>query len=281
MTERVGQFPKWMGGSPLRGGTSVHIIIIQELRKAYLDFWFRIAAIFVLAYAVVYLGNLYTLQQVRGDSVHTLANYMTFLENLRWGALAVGAVMAGPALLDDTSKGALELYLTRAVSMKEYLAGKITAVFLATFLALWIPGILYWLMGFVFFDQQPAVWALLPLRTAVYALIWALVVAGLGLGLSCVAKSGRGATMILFGSFAVLDIVIGNLIAGITKDRNFELLSPFKAMDSQVGWMFGAAVDTVFPSWWGLATVLGLVIVGWTLMAWKHPRVRGDVAGNR
>jgi hypothetical protein len=276
MAEGVKQYPRWVGGSPLRQGTSLPVIALQEVRRAYQDFWFRLAAIFVVAFSLVYLGNLYTRQQSIGDSVHTLKDFADFLGNLRWGALALAATMGGPALLGDSHKGALEIYLTRSVSHVEYLVAKTLAVFGVSFLGLAVPAVLYYGAAAFFFEKHPAGWTPIIFGGLLYAFIWGLLISGVALGLSCVARSSRAATIILFGGFALLEIVISRLLTGITRNTELSILSPFSAMTSQNSWILNVTTDTGFPAWWGLAEILLLTIAGWLLVAWRHPRVRGD-----
>lgn len=260
----------------LNNRPAVGVVAAEEIRKAINNTWSRTALTLVLAYTIVYLGSMYTLSRGRGDGVHTMENFLFFLNNLRWGVLAVGAAMAGPALLEDSRRGALELYLSRAVTRLDYLAGKVLAIVGVTTLAVFIPALLYFAMSFVFFTVQPQDWNLMPLRALVYGLMWGLVVSGLGLGLSCVAKSSRAATLILFGGFAVADVIVANLLQGITRDPNMQLLSPFSAAAAQVEWIFALPPTGAFPAWWGLIELSVLVLIGWGFVAWKHPRLAGE-----
>lgn len=274
LPEGVRPYPKWEG--VMSSGSPLMVIMGQEIRKAYLNLWSKLALVFILAYTVIFLGSLYTLSQSDGNAVHTMENYLEFLNNLRWGALALAATMGGPALLEDARRGALELYFSRAVTAADYIAGKILAVFVVTTFGLFVPGILYWMAGFLFFSEQPEQWATVLGPTFLYSVMWGLLVSGLALGLSSVARSSRGATLILLGGFAVLEIFIGNLLEGITRDGTLQILSPFSAMSAQADWLFNVTTDFEFPSWWGLIEWAGLVIVGWGLVVWRRPRVRGD-----
>lgn len=258
-------------------GPRIGIIAAQEIRRAYNNFWSRLALMFILAYTIVYLGNLYTLAQDRGAaSVHTMANFVDFINTLRWGALAVAAVMAGPALMEDYRRGALELYFTRAVTRTEYFSGKIVAILGVSTIALLLPSLVYYASAFFLLEDQPTDWNLIPTGALAYALVWGLLVSGLGLGLSSVAKSSRGATLLLFGGFATLDIFISNIMEQITKNKDLEILSPFAAVEPMTDWFFNVDAGRSFPAWWGLIAWGALVLVGWGLLGWKQPRVRGE-----
>jgi ABC-type transport system involved in multi-copper enzyme maturation permease subunit len=280
MPEGTKPYPRWDG--PLANGPLVGTIARNEVRRAFTDTWSRYALIFIAAYTIVFLGNLYQAKQTSGDSVHTMNAFVNdFLNNLRWGALAMAAIIGGPALLDDQRRGALELYLSRSVSPGEYLAGKVVAVFFLSTLAMFIPALLYVAASVFFFTKHPAGWALALPAALLYSLIVGLMVSGLALGLSSISRSSRAATLILIGAFMLLDLVISNLLEAITRDPKLQILSPFAALQQQTEWIFKAVTSGAkFPQWWGVTEVIGLTLLGWLLLAWRHPRVRGEDRGS-
>jgi hypothetical protein len=88
---------------------------------------------------------------------------------------------------------------------------------------------------------------------------------------------GAEASLVLFGGFATLDIVLSELFEGITRRGVFEILSPFSALAKQAEWLFGIeVVGADFPAWWGLVEWVLLTVVGWALVAWRYPRVAGE-----
>ena len=265
----------------MRTGTMFGTVAAQEIRRTWLNQWSRLALIFVFAYSVVSLGNLYTLSQRSGDLVHTKLNFIDFLDEIRWAALILGAVMAGPALLEDKRRGALDLYYSRAVTPREYLVGKVLAVFGVTTFALFLPAFLYWATSWAFFQTHPEGWELAIFGALAYSIMWGLLVSGLGLGLSSIARSSVAATIILLGAFVVLEVVVSKLLSGITADPTFQILSPFSAVTQQTTWLFDAEQPFQFEVWWGFIEWLALVLLGWGLVWWRHPRVRGeDVASD-
>jgi ABC-type transport system involved in multi-copper enzyme maturation permease subunit len=274
MPEGVKPYPRWDG--PLNTAPLILTVAGNEIRRAFINFWSRLALVFIAAYTVMYLGQLYTLQQSSGDSVHTMDNFVDFLNNLRWGVLVIAAVVGGPAILEDVRRGALEIYLSRAVNMTDYLIGKIVALFALTVLGLFLPATIYVLASLIFFKQHPEGWAGALPGALVYSLILGAMISGLALGLSSVSKSSRAATLLLIGGFAILDLVVSNLLASITDDPNLQILSPFAAFQQQSEWIFkGVDSGAEFPAFWGVIVIAGLTVVGWVLLAWKHPRVRG------
>ena len=64
--------------------------------------------------------------------------------------------------------------------------------------------------------------------------------------------------------------------AQITADPNLQILSPFAAFQQQSEWIFrGVDSGAEFPMMWGVLVIVGLTLLGWIFLAWKHPRVRG------
>jgi ABC-type transport system involved in multi-copper enzyme maturation permease subunit len=277
VAEPVTGYPRWQGG--LQGGTRAWTIVATEFRKVYDDTWGRTAIFLALAYTALTLGSLYTTAQQAADesTVHTMDAFVSFLNLVRWGALAVVAVAAGPSLLEDRRKGALELYFSRSVTRADYLLGKLGAVFLLALFVMFVPALIYYGATFVFFDTKPDGWGTALPNALLYAVMWAALVSGLGLGLSTLMKSSRGASLVLFGGFATLDIVLSELFEGITRRGVFEILSPFSALAKQAEWLFGIeVVGADFPAWWGLVEWVLLTVVGWALVAWRYPRVAGE-----
>lgn len=272
MAEPVSGYPPWKG--ELSRTPRLITIAIEETRRTWNNQWARAAVTLAFAYAVISLGSLYTLKSRPG--VHSMDALVDFMGFLRWAGLGLAAVAAGPALLDDAQRGALELYLSRAVTRFDYLAGKILAVLGMTFAALAGPGLIYWLGSFLVFDDHPDLWGWAWAGILGYALVWALVVTGVGLGLSCVARSSRAATLILFGAFAGLEILFGRILESITKSGEVQVMSPMGDMAQQAVWLFpGTDAPHAFPWWWGLLALGALLLVGWGLVWWRHPRLKG------
>lgn len=277
MAEPVTGYPRWQG--TLSGGTRAWTIVATEFRKVWDDTWGRTAIFLVLAYTALYMGQRFTLGQTGTESsVHTMDAYVAFLDLIRWGALAVVAVAAGPSLLEDRRKGALELYFSRSVTRADYLVGKLGAVFLLALFVMFVPALVYYGSSFMFFDTKPDGWNTALLGALGYSVGWAALVSGLGLGLSTTMRSSRGASLVLFGGFAALDIILAELLHGITRRATFQILSPFNAVSRQTEWIFGIEPEGElnFPAWWGLVEWVLLTVVGWALVAWRYPKVAGE-----
>lgn len=261
-------YPKWEG--QLSRAPRLWTIAINEARRAYNDQWARAALILALGWAVITIGTIYG-----RPTLHTFDQYMTFLGLLRWAALGVAAVMAGVALLEDDKRGALELYLSRSVTRWTYLGGKVLAVLGMTFITVFGPALLYYLASFVVFEKQPDGWGFAVLGAAGFAAIWAIVVSGVGLGIGCLVRSTRAASILLFAGVAGADILLGSLLSAITKSDTSRLFSPMASLDQQRVWLFNMDAPFEFPWWWATLMLLGLAIAGWVLVWLRHPRLKG------
>lgn len=261
-------YPKWQG--QLSAAPRIWSIALNEARRAYNDQWARAALILAFGWAVITVGTLYT-----NPRAHTVEQYLSFLGLLRWAALGVAAVIAGVALLEDDKRGALELYLSRSVTRWSYLGGKILAVLGMTFFTIFVPALVYYLAAYVAIEDQPGGWGWVILGAAGFAAVWAIVVSGLGLGLSCLVRSTRTASILLFAGLAGVDIVIGKLLGLITNSDMPKAFSPTSAMDQQGTWLFNIDAPFDFPWWWGAITLAALAIAGWTIVWLRHPRLKG------
>lgn len=275
----VSGYPRWQG--ELSSSPRIWSIVFQDARRAYNDQWVRSALILAFGWAVITLGTMFS----NGTGL-TVETYLNFLSALRWAGVVVAAIMAGVALLDDHKRGALELYLSRSVTRWSYLTGKVLAVLAMTFLTIFLPAAIFYGLAFVIFETLPGGWAWVILGAAGYAAIWAIVIGGLGLGISCVVRSSRAATIILAGGFAMIEVLVGepldfftgdttSVLSGITRSDVTKLGAPSSALKAQAEWLFN--IDPVYswPWWWGAISLAIFAAIGWTLLWLRHPRLRG------
>lgn len=265
VVEAITRYPKWTGA--LSTAPRVLPIAREEFLRIYRNTWTMVAVGVFVALAVI--------MQVatRASGLDQLADALRLLE---WGALGVAAVGAGPALLDDARKGALELYLSRGATRTTYLLGKALGVWGIVVLAVFLPGIVYYGSGLFGLDEIPIEWRWAWAGILGHALIWGTVVAGLGLGLSVVMRSSRAASLVLFGAVFGLDVFISTILTGITRNDTFQILSPIANLMQQNAWLF-PSLDAPFdfPFWWGLIVLGGIALVGWGLFVLRAPRVKG------
>ncbi|HLE46895.1 MAG TPA: ABC transporter permease subunit [Candidatus Thermoplasmatota archaeon] len=271
MPEGVRPYPRWDG--PLATGPRIGVVALDVVNRLRKTMWGQVAILIVLFPLVLSLSQTFS----DDSDTHTMTSFVELLNNTRWGVLVVAAVMGAPTLLTDMRSGALDLYLSRSVRVTDYLVGKVVAVFSLCTAAMFIPGMIYMAVAAFRYDKHPDGWATAIFGALLYAVLLALMVSGLALGLSGLARNARAATLILGGGFVVLDLVVSNLLENITNDPNLQILSPFAAFQQQSEWIFpDVQSGAEFPLWWGLLEVISLTILGWILLAWRRPRVRGD-----
>lgn len=268
MAEALGGYPRWQGA--LTKAPAFLAITGQELRRVARDKWATAALVIFVALSAIGF-------QVRSGGDAIIGQLTGQLGVIEWGALAVASIAAGPALLADAQHNALELYYSRRVKRRDYLLGKTLAVWLATFLSVAFVGLVLYGSAWLTVDDLPGAWNWAWLGILGHAVIWSTVISAVGLGLSAVLRSSRAATIVLFGGVLALDIIISNIMAGpLTNDARWQALSPIAMMHSQNEWLFPAADNPFeFPWWWGALGLAGLSILGWALVAWRHPRLKG------
>lgn len=280
MPEGVLPYPRWEG--TLTPKSRIPVVVGNELRIALRNYWSLAALALGIAWGFASIIEFYNAAET-ATGAHSYAGFLAMHEQLLWFALGVAAALGGPALLEDARLGAPDLYLARSVTRGEYLAGKVLALVGLTTAVIFIPALVFWASSYVFYDARPEGWALAIFSSLAFALLWGIVVSGLALGFSSVARSASGAALLLFGGFAVLAYLVDPpalvqrvaTITALTEDARWAILSPFAAMEAQQGWLFPVDAPHGFPYWWGLAYLGVLTLIGWGLLAWRHPRTRG------
>lgn len=273
LPEGVRTYPRWSGNfSPASSwGALVADVWTRSLRGT----WGPLVLLGVLVYALLYLGSLYAGAQ-RGAAVHTKEQLLSFLTLFGWGAVALAAVAGAPVLSQDREAGALGLYRSRGVGRGQYLAGRTLAVLGLSFLGVAGPGLLYYVSSFFIFEQHPEGWPLTIVGIALFSLLVAVVVTSLSMGLSAITGSPRAAVLLLVGVFAVLDVLVGDILVMVTDAGALEVVSPLSALAQQGPWLFGEGVEARydFPAWWGLVN-LAVVTAGGLALLLFADRVRG------
>lgn len=262
-----------------RSGSPMLVIMQNELAGLRRNQIALFIALGTLLFSMMYVGlNVYAIEQQDPGSGHTIESFVYFLDVLRWLALAMAAVLAGPGLLEDSRQGALELYLSRPLRHSTYLVAKALPTLLIVTLTMWLPPLLYYGMSFFTFENNPAGWHATTWQSLVYAIMWAVPVTGAGFAVSCVARAGLVAALWIVGVVFMLDILVADLISVITSIAGFEALSPLALHGQQQEWLFDLAAPHDFKAWWGAIGLAAITLVGWATMAWRYPRLRGGEA---
>lgn len=241
----------------------------------------QLALALVLGYGVLVASSLYRASQGDAESVHTLSAFVQFLSLVPWGGVVLAAVAGSPSLAEDETSGALELYFSRGVSRTRYVLAKSLGVYGAAFLGILAPTLLYWGSTWFIFESHPAGWGWAILGILGYAALGALVITLLAMGFSAALGSTRASVVTLLGVFAVLDVLVGDILMLVTESETLEVGSPISALAQQASWLFRTEPPFDFPVWWGGVTLAVTGAIGLALLARNLPRVRGEERGHR
>jgi hypothetical protein len=221
-----------------------------------------------------YIGSLWEMRQ-RGLDAHSIDNFVRMLNVIVWGPLLVAAITGSTTLLDDKRRGALDLYFTRSLTPHEYLAGKSFAQLAVAAGVMLAPIILYVLVAQLFFAQHPEGWLMaIPIGAAI-AIGWALLVVGLALGVSATGRSTAGAVVLVLGAFAIVEVLLWRLLEAVTDSVYVALISPIAGARQIIAWSFGTELPHGFEVHWAFIVWGALAILGWGLLWWRRPRVKG------
>lgn len=271
MSEGVTPYTRFSGA--FSTASRLGVVYEGELQRVLRSTWGWLAALAGLLVALAFAGQLLELRQA--GQPHQMASVVTMFDWLLWPSLAVAAISGVTALLADKQNGALELYFTRSLTPGEYLAGKCLAQFSLSAGVVFVPVLAYVLIALLLFGEHPEGWAMvLPVAAAV-AIGWGLLVTGLALGISAVGRSAGGAVVLLVGAFAVLEMFLWRILEVLTDNIYVALISPMAVTRQLTAWILGQPLPHEFEVVWAASVWLALVLLGWGLLLWRRPKVRG------
>jgi ABC-type transport system involved in multi-copper enzyme maturation permease subunit len=204
-------------------------------------------------------------------------NVYGYMFIVQWPFVLLACVLLGAGLVaEDRRANALELYLSRPMSLREYLAGRFGTI--ATFVAAVtvIPAALLVLV------QLSLNWTLegeagrlsgLLLRTLLSGAIWVAVPSLLILATSSLCERARNAAILFLGIVVLLEFVASNILVEVFGNPSFYLLQiGFNCR--QVGaWILDDPNDilSAVPVWQS-AVVLAAWIAGCLTIMWRRVR---------
>jgi ABC-2 type transport system permease protein len=195
--------------------------------------------------------------------------------NQQIGLAILLTIFGGSGLVaNDLRTGAILVYLSRPLTRRDYVLGKL-GVLLAVNLAITlVPALLLYLTGLTLSPGNFLKWELLWIGPAVvlHAMVVSLVLSLLALAISSLSRSGRVAGLAFFGLLMVLEIVRGVLQAGF--DFELAALLSLQADLRTLGVaLFGLAVRRVEPIAWPEAALVLALVAGACLLILRS-RVR-------
>jgi ABC-2 type transport system permease protein len=180
---------------------------------------------------------------------------------------------ASGLIANDLRTGAILVYLSRPLTRRDYVVGKLGVPMALTLAVTLVPGLLLYAVALTLAPEQFAKWGLLWIAPAVviHSLTISLVVSLLVLAVSALSRSTRVAGLAFFGLIAGLEVVRG--ILQFPFEREEAMLVSLQADLKSLGKVLFGLVDHSLPlAWPWPALVLALVALGCLLVLRRRVR---------
>jgi hypothetical protein len=187
-----------------------------------------------------------------------------YLARMQWIFVFLACLLVGAGLIsEDRRANALELYLSRPVTVAQYVLGKFLAIAFFVALVTLVPALLAVLAQLALSWNEPGeigrLLLLLP-RTLVAGCAYVLVPSLVVLGASSLALKARNAAVGFVAFLLLLEGPVSNILTTVFRQDHFWLLSFRHNLGQVVAWLLGYAdyaMPTV-PVWQS-----ALVLAGW------------------
>ena len=186
--------------------------------------------------------------------------------------LLLSAFGGAGLIANDLRTGAILVYLSRPLTRRDYVLGKLTVLLALNLAVTLAPALLLYAAALALAPEQFAAWSLAWIAPAIvgYSLAIALGAGLLALAVSSIAKSARVAGL----SFVLLFVglgVVGNVLRNVLDTPATLLISPQSDLEIVGKALFGiAARETVHWSW----AILVLAALGAGCLLILRARVR-------
>jgi hypothetical protein len=180
---------------------------------------------------------------------------------------------ASGLVANDLRTGAILVYLSRPLTQRDYVLGKLGVPLALTLAVTLVPGLLLYAAGLLLAPEQylkAGLWWIAP-AVVLHSLAIALSVSLLILAVSSLAKSARVAGLGFVALFFGLEMVRGILQAGFNR-KEAALLSLQANLEALGAALFGMAGRAAAVHWTWSVLVLAAVAAG--CLAVLHARVR-------
>ena len=174
------------------------------------------------------------------------------------------SIFGGAGLIaNDLRTGAILVYLSRPLTRRDYVAGKLGVLLFLNLSVTLVPALLLYLIALALAPEQFATWSLAWIGPAVvvHSFVLSLVISLLALAVSALSRSARVAGLAFFGLIFGLEIVRGVLRA--VYDRPEATLVSIQGDLQSVGNTLFGITDRAFQLPWAYpAAVLVMVSLG-------------------
>jgi ABC-2 type transport system permease protein len=173
-------------------------------------------------------------------------------------------IFGGAGLVaNDLRTGAILVYLSRPLTRRDYVLGKLGVLLLLNLSVTLVPGLLLYLIALALAPDQFLKWDLAWIGPAIVlqSLVMSLVMSLVGLAVSSLSRSARVAGIGFFGIVVGLEVARGILYAMYRRPET-ALISFRASLQSLAAAVFGLSERAVTLPWFYPATVLAVVGFG-------------------
>ncbi|MHC5212187.1 MAG: ABC transporter permease [Planctomycetota bacterium] len=214
-------------------------------------------------------------QEITRMSSANAENVYGYMFIIQWPFVLLACVLLGSGLVaEDRRANALELYLSRPMSLHQYLFGRLATI--ATFVAAVtvIPAAILVLTQLSLNWTQEGEAARLTgllMRTLAAGAVWVAVPSLLILATSSLCERARNAAIVFLGIIVLLEFVASNILVEVFGNPSFFLMQiGFNCR--QVGaWLLGdtADIEAAVPVWQSAVVVAGWIL-GCITITWRR-----------
>jgi ABC-2 type transport system permease protein len=183
-----------------------------------------------------------------------------FLNGQIWFVLLLSVFGASGLVANDLRTGAILVYLSRPLTQRDYIIGKLGVPLALNLAVTLVPGLLLYLIGLGLAPEQYLKWQLawIPFAVIGHAVALSLVVSLLTLAISSLSRSARVAGLGLVGLVLGLETVRRVLQMGFNRQEAV-LLSLMADLQALAGALFGVADRRLSVPWGWPLVVLALI----------------------
>jgi ABC-2 type transport system permease protein len=186
----------------------------------------------------------------------------------QWLWMLVITIFGGAGLIaNDLRTGAILVYLSRPLTRRDYVLGKLGVLMLLNLSVTFVPGLLLYLIALALAPDQFLKWDLawigpaIVLQSAVMSLVMSLV----GLAVSSLSRSARVAGIGFFAVVAGLEVARGILYAMYRRPET-ALISFRASLQALATALFGLSERAVSLPWFYPSGLLAVVALGCLLV---------------
>ncbi len=186
-----------------------------------------------------------------------------YLFQMQAAFVLVACVLLGAGLVaEDRRSNALELYLSRPLSVRQYLLGKFaTIAFFIALVTVAPASILVLAQLSLSWGQEGEGLRLLGLlaRTVAAGAVWVVVPSLVVLTASSLTEKARNAAILFLAFVFVLEFIASNILVEIFGNESFRLLQVGFNVQQVGAWLLGSVANqnAVVPVWQSVVVLLG------------------------